>query len=492
MPAALTFVRTPDEAATCGTLVLLGRAALLKRADVLDLLPSGVSAAVWTEMVDQGDPGDHGRTTQTFTGRAPTRRLVAGVLPEVCSRHNSPSRAWAIPSLVAAAGRRGSVGIICVLEHGDHAYASALAVARAHPTYTLSRPRGERKVRVCLLGPSGPIAPTPAITEGAAAVRFAAELVDRPPDRLGPDALVDEALRVAGRHATVQPYIVRGARLAELGLGAIAGVGRASRQEPALVVLDHDPGGAPPRVSWVGKGITFDTGGLSIKSKTGMPGMKTDMGGAAAVLAAFDAAAAQNVGLRLTAVLCVAENAVGASAIRPDDVLDCYSGRTVEVNNTDAEGRLVLADGVAWACRNRDPALLVDVATLTGAQSMATGKRHAAVISSDEALEAAAVLAGRASGDLVHPLPYCPEFFRREFTSQVADMKNSVKDRQNGQSSCAAQFLGNHLDAVSYERPWLHVDMAGPVSRAGRATGYGPALLLTLVGLGPPVAPLEL
>jgi probable aminopeptidase NPEPL1 len=170
--------------------------------------------------------------------------------------------------------------------------------------------------------------------------------------------------------------------------------------------------------------------------------------------------------------------------MRPDDILHMYSGRTVEVNNTDAEGRLVLADGVAWAAKNRQPRRIIDVATLTGAQSMSTGKIMAALFCTDAELEAEAVAAGRACGELCHPLPYAPELFRKEFHSQVADMKNSVKDRSNAQASCAGQFIGNHLMATDYTGPWLHVDMAGPSTQAGRGTGYGVALLLTLAGVG--------
>ena len=184
----------------------------------------------------------------------------------------------------------------------------------------------------------------------------------------------------------------------------------------------------------------------------------------------------------------------------------------MEINNTDAEGRLVLGDGVAYASQVLAPGLIVDMATLTGAQLVATGKRHAAVVSNCEATEAAAVAAGRASGDLVgrpvravprrcqirsdpgpqpracapsphqvHALPFCPEFYRPEFASKVADMKNSVKDRSNAQSSCAANFVYEHL-AEGYTGRWLHVDMAGPAWQE-RGTGYGVALLLQLLAL---------
>jgi probable aminopeptidase NPEPL1 len=209
--------------------------------------------------------------------------------------------------------------------------------------------------------------------------------------------------------------------------------------------------------------------------------MKMDMAGAAAVLAGFEAAVELQVSKRLTAILCIAENAVGPNAVRPDDLVQMFSGKTVEINNTDAEGRLVLADGVAWAAKHRSPDVIIDIATLTGAQAVATGKHHAAIYCNHEDWEVKAVVAGKLSGDLTHPLPYCPEFFRKEFRSQVADMKNSVKDRANGQAACAGQFIGNHLD--KYKGIWLHVDMAGPSKEGGRATGYGVGLFLALADL---------
>ena len=125
---------------------------------------------------------------------------------------------------------------------------------------------------------------------------------------------------------------------------------------------------------------------------------------------------------------------------------------------------------------------MVDLATLTGAQAISTGKRHAALYCNNDDLEAAAVVAGKRSGDLVHPLPFCPEFFRREFQSQVADMRNSVKDRSNGQSSCAGEFIRQHMGDSHV--PWLHVDMAAPSHRQGRGTGWGVGFLLTLAGVG--------
>src|SRR5690606_33381744 len=212
-----------------------------------------------------------------------------------------------------------------------------------------------------------------------------------------------------------------------------------------------------------------------------MAGMKCDMGGAAAVMGAFVAAMEQKPNVAITALLCLAENAVGPSAYRPDDIITLYSGKTVEINNTDAEGRLVLGDGVAYASKHLSPDVIVDLATLTGAQLIATGKRHASIVCNDPELEAQAVAAGRVTGDLVHPLPWVPEFFRNEFKSKIADLKNSVKDRMNAQTSCAGQFVAEHL--VDYDKKWLHIDLAGPAFIDERGTGYGVALLMELFGV---------
>lgn len=483
MPATLTLTADAGAVTTCPTLLLIGRRERLLRADVQELV-APVSARIWEQMVHRNDGGDAGRVVVTHCESAP-HKVVAGILPEACSRHNTPSRSWAIPGLVQGAGLKGNVGIVICLDDLDHAFATVLAVARAHPTFTATSSRIERTVHVLVLGPEGQVLDDlDGLRAATDAVRFASDLTDQPPDTLTTSAFVDAARAVAARHSDVGLYIVQGKQLAENGFGGLWNVGKAAEHPPALVVLDLDGPADAPRVTWVGKGIVYDTGGLSIKSKTGMPGMKTDMAGAAAVLAAFEAAARMRAPIRLTAVLCIAENAVGPGSMRPDDVITLYSGKTVEVNNTDAEGRLVLADGTAWAARHRNPDLLIDVATLTGAQSMATGKRTAALYCNDDELEARAVRAGRSSGDLVHPLPYVPEFFKREFSSQVADMRNSVKDRSNAQSSCAGQFIGNHIEAARYTGPWMHVDLAGPAVHAGRGTGFGVGLLLTLAGLG--------
>jgi len=293
-------------------------------------------------------------------------------------------------------------------------------------------------------------------------------------------------LREQGREVLVE--VISGDELRERGYGGLYGVGKAATEPPALCVLSHVPDGASKKVCLVGKGIVYDTGGLALKPKEGMCGMKADMGGAAGLLGAFEAAVSIGTGgTALHCALCLAENAIGPTAFRNDDVLCFFSGKTCEINNTDAEGRLVLSDGVAHVTASPSllpgggsPDLVVDMATLTGAQMVATGKHFAAVFTNDEETERAAVAAGRRTGDLVHPVPYAPEFHRAEFASKVADCKNSVKDRGNAQVSCAGNFIGENLHP-DFEGAWLHIDCAGPAFHADRATGYGVALVLGLL-----------
>ena len=469
---------TPDLLASTAAVLVIGRIDALRAAERVQE-GIGVDAETWAAMLDRTQPGDAGASATTWVG---ARKITLGVLPEACSRHNSPSRAWAIPGLVKVVAAEKDALVVHLLSDASHAAAAGLATARALPLFSGSSTAPEaRTLSLVLLDGVSPVLPA-GLREAIDGVRLAARLFDMPTNQLHTDAFVDEAQAVADRTgAGIE--IIRGEALREEGFGGLYGVGQAAARPPALVVLRHRPEGAERHVAWVGKGIVYDTGGLSIKGKTGMPGMKGDMGGAAAVLGAFAAAATQGVGYAITAVLCLAENAIGRDAQRPDDIITMRSGKTVELNNTDAEGRLVLADGVAWVCAAERPDALIDCATLTGAALVATGKVHAALYCSDETLEQRAVTAGRAVGEPTHALPYAPELFRKEFKSVVADMRNSVKDRANAQSSCAGQFIANHLpdDAP----PWLHVDLAGPAwDGDGRGTGYGVGLLLAVGAAG--------
>lgn len=457
------------------TVVVIGRAERLSTDEVLAW--TGLSTASRDAMLEGAKPGDGGASAESWIG---TQKVVLGVLPEACSRYNTPSRAWAIPSLVKKAS--GDAVVVLLVDSPDHARAAGLAAARALPLFDGRSGESEsRDVVVTARAPGGFVVDDglQAVMEG---IRIAARLVDLPPNELHTDAFVAEAVALASSLG-VESTVIAGQDLVDGGFGGLLGVGAAAVHGPALVALYHRPEGASRHVGWVGKGIVYDTGGLSIKGKSSMPGMKCDMGGAAAVMGAFSAAVQAGADYAITAVLCLAENSVGPHATRPDDILHMRSGKTVEVNNTDAEGRLVLADGVSWICTEHQPDAVIELSTLTGAALVATGKVHAAIMATDSELESLAVSRGRGVGEPCHPLIYAPELFRKEFRSPVADMRNSVKDRGNAQCSCAGQFIANHLpdDAP----PFMHVDIAGTAwDSDNRGTGYGVGLLIAVGAAG--------
>ena len=455
-------------------IAIIGRAQQLEAEPVSSLLPAEL-APLWPSLIAQTKAGDEASSNSTwFFGEEKPHKLTLGVLPEACSHHNSPARPHGISELIRGIGGE-RVLVILALEAAEMARASVAALARACPRYSQGQSQTDEAMDVFVMGPQGEVIDGDSLSVLIHAVRRAAYLVDQPPNELSTTRFVTAAREAAARvGAGVE--VIEGIALKAQGFGGLWNVGKAAAYPPALVVLKHEPSGASQSTALVGKGIVYDTGGLSIKTKTGMPGMKVDMAGAAAILYAFEALVEHGYPERLYALLCLAENSVGALAMRPDDVITMYSGKRVEVNNTDAEGRLVLADGVAYAAKHLEPSLIIDMATLTGAQLMATGKRHAGLMTNHLVLEQALVEAGRVSGDLVHPLPYAPEFFRAEFRSKVADLKNSVKDRMNAQSSCAGQFIGEHLEG--YEQAWAHIDIAGPAVSQERGTAFGVALLL--------------
>ncbi len=216
----------------------------------------------------------------------------------------------------------------------------------------------------------------------------------------------------------------------------------------------------------VGKGITFDTGGLSLKPREGMVPMKTDMSGAAVVLATVLAVARAGLPINVVAVLPLAENAIGAAAYRPGDVVRTYDGTTVEVRNTDAEGRMVLADALAWARAEYQPRVVVDVATLTGAATLGLGRGHGALFAPDESLATAPSAAGSVHGEELWAMPLV-EDYRESLRSDVADIAHiATNDHVKAGAIIAALFLQRFVGEV----PWAHLDIAGP-GRAGSAAG---------------------
>lgn len=311
-----------------------------------------------------------------------------------------------------------------------------------------------------------------AIIAAADAVALVKDLVSIPAEWLGPADFADRArASVEGLDVTVE--VLDEDALREGGYGGILGVGQGSDRPPRLIRLAYAPEGASRHVALVGKGITFDTGGLSLKPAASMVGMKYDMCGAATALAVLRAVAALGAPVAVTAWLCVADNMPSGRATRPGDVLRMLDGTTVEVLNTDAEGRLVLADGLVAASREH-PDLLIDVATLTGAITIALGNRHAGVMGDDTAV-AGYLAAAAAEAEPAWQLPL-PAHMVDELDSPIADLQNAKIGDPAGGSLFAGLFLrhfvGRTSDAPDAPRiPWVHLDIAGVGMNKG--AGYG-------------------
>jgi leucyl aminopeptidase len=304
----------------------------------------------------------------------------------------------------------------------------------------------------------------------ATAVHTVRDLVTTPPIDLSPEVLADEAVRLsASRDVTVT--VLAGDELRDAGYGGIVGVGQGSARPPRLVKVQYSPAGATKHLALVGKGITYDTGGLSLKPAGSMVGMKYDMTGAATVLAVTLAAADLALPVRVTAWLCISENMLGADPIRPDDVLTIKNGTTVEVTNTDAEGRLVLADGLS-AASEEQPDAIVDVATLTGAQVVALGTRYVGVMGTDD-FAPRVVSTADAASEPFWRVPLAPEL-RPRLKSDVADLVNATPGNTAGGMLLAGVFLKEFVgkkEGTDELIPWAHLDIAGPSEN--KAGGYG-------------------
>jgi leucyl aminopeptidase len=297
-----------------------------------------------------------------------------------------------------------------------------------------------------------------------AAVHWARDQVNTPPADLPPAVFADKAV-AAAKEAGVSVQVLDEKALKKGGYGGILGVGQGSTRPPRLVRLSYSAGRGKPHLALVGKGITFDSGGLSLKPAAAMEWMKSDMGGAAAIIAAITAIARLGLDVNVTAYAPMAENMPSGTAQRPSDVLTIYGGTTVEVMNTDAEGRLILADGIVRACED-EPDVLIDVATLTGAQLVALGSRTSGVMANNDDLRAAIVAAADAAGEQMWPMPL-PVELRAPMESTVADIKN-MGDKYGGMLT-AGMFLKEFVrDGVR----WAHLDIAGPAFNEGTPHGY--------------------
>ena len=440
--------------------------------------------ALVLDLADRVKPGDGGAAASTLTGAAPERVFI-GVLPNTVSRYNSPARPECVRRVIPAGELlvAKKPGIVLILDDPSHLLAATMAVGRAFPEFTAkgSGPSPTHVHLVAIDRAGEVIKPSPRIVAALAASRRITALVDTPPTDMGPDNYAKAARELLKGLAGVKIREIAGEALLKHKLAGIHTVGRCALEAPRMLIAEYTPAGRGKRrhVALVGKGITFDTGGLNLKVGGVMSNMKCDMAGSAALLGAFRTLVEGGCKHRLSLVLCIAENAIGPAAYKPDDILRLHSGKTVEINNTDAEGRLLLADGVSYAARVLKADTVINAATLTGAQLIATGLQHAVIVSNDEGLERLFVDAGRVSGDLVHPLPFAPEFFKGEVDSPVADMCNSVRNRTNAPSACAAQFVYWQIEDAGVQ--WLHIDLAGPAFPKSRATGFGVALVAEAV-----------
>jgi len=360
--------------------------------------------------------------------------------------------------------------IVLSLPAADAAQAEAVAVGALLGRYSFTRYRNgstEGAPPSLTLLSSAPDADA-AVSRAQAladAMSLVRDLVNTSPSHLYPETFAAEAARVADA-AGLTVEILDHDTLASGGYGGITGVGQGSVHPPRLVRLGYRHPGASKTVVFAGKGITFDSGGLSLKPPKAMEAMKSDMGGAAAVLGALQAIATLQPKVNVVGYLPMAENMPGGGAQRPSDVITIFGGKTVEVLNTDAEGRLVLADALARSAQDA-PDLIIDVATLTGAQLVALGPRIAGVMGSDDQVAAAVADAARQAGEQAWPMPL-PEDLRKGLDSTVADIANVAGERFGGML-VAGLFLKEFVpDGVR----WAHVDIAGPAFHEGEPYGY--------------------
>jgi len=313
----------------------------------------------------------------------------------------------------------------------------------------------------------------------------ARDLVNSPPNETTPERLAARAQEIASSVEHVSAEALDPDQIAKLGMGALAAVAQGSDNPARLVVLRYDPP-KPTRgdvvLGLVGKAITFDTGGISLKPSLHMEDMKGDMAGGAAVIEATGAIAELGLPVRVLTVAAASENMPSGHAYRPGDIITAANGKTIEITNTDAEGRLVLADAL-WYAREQGATHVLDLATLTGAMEVALGDLYAGVFANDEAWRDEILAAGETSGDHIWPFPMHPRY-RRYVDSVFADLKNSSDLRQAG-AVLAAKFL----EEFAGEGPWAHADIAGPaflersrgdyLSQRG-GTGYGVRLIVEL------------
>ena len=464
-------------------------------------LPKGAAkhlAAVLTDLEAKAKPGevvrvvavpDVSATAVVVTGLGPADEVTPDVLR---SAAGAALRSVATKASVAVALPADDEASLAAVADGAYAgcYTFDASTTRATGSKKASTPAKGDGPKISIVSTQGSGKDLKAAVERAAVIGsardLARDLVNTPPNLLTPQAFVDRVkAAVAASSGKVSVSVLDEKALAMGGFGGIVGVGQGSANPPRIVTMTYSPSGlrgSNGSVALVGKGITFDSGGLCIKPAAGMLTMKSDMAGAAAVAATVLAAAELGGSVAVTGYLCLAENMPSGTAQRPGDVVTMRNGTTVEIIDTDAEGRMVLGDGICLASEGK-PDVIVDIATLTGAQMVALGSRVAGVMGNDDAFRTAVVDAGAATGEDSWPMPL-PRELHPGLDSTVADLAHKA-DRWGGMLT-AGLFL---QEFVADGIPWAHVDIAGPsfnekgadgaIPKGG--TGYGVATLVRLI-----------
>jgi leucyl aminopeptidase len=397
-------------------------------------------------------------------------RVAAALVAKEAVKLEATALAWILPEGIDAAVAAEAIVTGTVLgSYRFDRFQSADPDAPASPQIE----------SLTLVGPAEAAEPARIAGVVAEAANRARDLQSTPANVATPSWLGERAEEIAAAHDSVSLDLLGPKELEEKKMGGILAVSQGGPEEPRLIVLRYNGGGSGPTLGLIGKGVTFDTGGISLKPGAGMHEMKYDMSGGAAVLEALAAIAELGLAVDVLALVPSTENMPSGTAVKPGDIITQHNGKTVEVNNTDAEGRLILADALSYAVE-LGAERLVDLATLTGAVLVALGSTYAAVISNDDELAAAVTAAGEETGELVWRLPLHAEY-KAIMKGTVADLSNLGSKRQAG-TITAASFLEEFVD----ETPWAHIDIAGTAWDVGReytgkdASGYGVRLLVAL------------
>jgi leucyl aminopeptidase len=432
------------------------------------------------------------RKTALLHPERPGRALVVGLGDRDEFEPERARVAAALAAKQASSLKAGSLALAAPGTDEGKAVAAALIEGAILASYRFDRFKsepedeegneddaGSRLESIALVGDAGLAESVEAARVTSEAANRARELQDLPANVVTPSYLADRARALGDEHESLSCEVLGREEIADKGMGGLVAVSQGSAEDPRLILLRYRGDAEGETIGVVGKGVTFDTGGISIKPAAAMHEMKMDMSGAAAVLEAVAAIAELELPVKLVAVIPATENMPSGTAVKPGDIITQLNGKTVEVNNTDAEGRLILADALAYSVQ-QGADRVVDLATLTGAVLIALGSTYAALISNDDAWAGKVAAAAERTGELAWRLPLHAEY--KELTKgTAADLTNASAKRKAG-----TIYAGSFLEEFVDERPWVHLDIAGTAWDVGREyvgkgpTGYGVRLLVEL------------